>query len=211
MVTTTDDPERPQVISYLTLRRCVGWLGILLPFVLSIGNRLLFGAEWTEDSISAYYGTEMRNVFVGVLCAIGLFLFSYKGYESKDDIAGDIACVFAVIVAFCPHDHPHAAVRSAHFAAAAGLFLTFAYFSIGLFTKSKGQMTDEKRKRNRLYRICGGLILGCIALLATYKLWEDAVATEAFRPFFWLEALALWAFGLSWLVKGDFLLADDDD
>jgi hypothetical protein len=28
------------------------------------------------------------------------------------------------------------------------------------------------------------------------------------RPVFWLESIALWAFGISWLVKGETILKD---
>jgi len=34
---------------------------------------------------------------------------------------------------------------------------------------------------------------------------------ESANPVFWLEAAALVAFGVSWLVKGEALLADKDD
>ena len=52
-----------------------------------------------QRSISEYYVTAMRDVLVGVLFAIAWFLFSYRGYESKDDIAGDLAC--GVIMLAC--------------------------------------------------------------------------------------------------------------
>ncbi len=31
---------------------------------------------------------------------------------------------------------------------------------------------------------------------------------ESFNPIFWLEAIALWAFGISWLTKGETILID---
>lgn len=39
--------------------------------------------------------TGMRDVFVGALCAIAVFLRSYRGYDRRDHIAGNLACVFA--------------------------------------------------------------------------------------------------------------------
>src|SRR4030088_235470 len=89
------------VISYLGLRKAVGIIGIALPFVLAFGKILLEGPG-ILNSVSAYYHTGMRDVFVGSLCAIAIFLMSYHGYERKDDIAGDVACIFALGVALLP-------------------------------------------------------------------------------------------------------------
>ena len=66
------------IISYFTLRKTLGLLGILLPFVLVFGNWIIF-RDGLENSISSYYHTGMGDVFVGILFAMGLFLFSYKG------------------------------------------------------------------------------------------------------------------------------------
>ena len=52
---------RPLVMSYLTMRKCVGGIGGLLPFVLLIGNELI--GYGTEPSMSAYY--YMRCVTSG--------------------------------------------------------------------------------------------------------------------------------------------------
>ena len=89
------------VISYLGLRKAVGIIGTALPFVLAFGKILVEGPG-IQSSISSYYHTAMRDVFVGSLCAIAVFLMSYHGYERKDDIAGDLACVFALGVALFP-------------------------------------------------------------------------------------------------------------
>lgn len=92
----------PQLISYLTLRKAVGILGIIFPIVLIVGSVICCGCSEVQSSISAYYHTGMRNLFVGLLCAIGLFLFAYRGYDSADAITGNIACLFALGVAFFP-------------------------------------------------------------------------------------------------------------
>src|SRR6266853_1706068 len=89
------DPDAPLVLSYLGLRKAVGIIGLTLPFVLAFGRILLQGFG-LEGSISCYYYTDMGNVFVGSLCAIGVFLLSCRGYDQKDAIAGRLACLFAV-------------------------------------------------------------------------------------------------------------------
>jgi hypothetical protein len=89
------------VFSYLTLRKGIGLLGLALPFVLSFGAFVVF-QQALQSSISYYYWTGMRDVFVGTLFAIGFFLLSYQGYEKADNIAGNLACLFAVGVALFP-------------------------------------------------------------------------------------------------------------
>ena len=70
------------VISYLSLRKAIGFIGLLLPVVLALGN-LLLGSAGLETSISRYYYTNMGNVFVGSLCAIGTFRCRTGALTSK--------------------------------------------------------------------------------------------------------------------------------
>ena len=110
----TNSNDNPLVLAYLTLRRVVGALGVLLPPILFFGA-LILSSTGLQESISHYYGTVMRGVFVGVLFAIGVFLYSYIGYEPSDDkkrfepsdnIAGNLACFFALGVALFPTNSP---------------------------------------------------------------------------------------------------------
>ena len=229
----------PQLISYLTLRKTIGILGITFPIALIIGSVVLFGCQEVQGSISAYYHTDMRNLFVGVLCAIGLFLFTYTGYDSTDATAGNIACLFALGVAFCPTSyggpinsciselHPDGIISTIHFISAAGLFLTLAFFSICRFTKTtkkpescwkrlqikkyEHRATGRKLIRNRIYIACGLIMIACILMIGVYKMLGSTAAGEALskvKPVFWLETLALWAFGVSWLTKGRTIFKD---
>ena len=63
--------------AYTHLQQIVGVIAVLLPFALLIGNKALSGDE-LESSISAYYHTPMGDVFVGALCALGVFFLSYN-------------------------------------------------------------------------------------------------------------------------------------
>lgn len=209
LVYKNDDLPRV-LVSYLTLRRLVGILGVLLPVVLALGCFALGWCTGLQDSISDYYGTRMRNVFVGVLFTIGWFLFSYRGHERKDDIAGDLGCLFALGVALFPTTSENGLVRAIHFASATALFLVLAYFSLRLFTKTKegGTPTPEKLTRNKVYVFCGVIMLVCIALIALYSMFLQGTGISGIKPVFWLESLALWAFGASWFVKGKTLWQD---
>jgi hypothetical protein len=214
-VKSNDTTTSGLVISYLSLRRAVGIIGTALPFVLVAGKWLLDG--WgLQSSISAYYYTSMRDVFVGSLCAIGVFLLSYRGPDRVDDVAGNLACVFAVGVALLPTSPAHGAsaaqtlVGYVHLTFASAYFLTLAYFSLVLFRKThpNGRMTERKKKRNVVYAVCGYTILASIGLVAADFAFLSHSAVQAADPVFWLESAAVLAFGISWLTKGEAILAD---
>src|SRR5438132_6135254 len=136
MPETQREADNFLVISYFSLRKAVGIIGLLLPFVVAVGKIILDGGG-LQTSISAYYYTVMGNVLVGSLWAIGVFLFSYRGYDRKDEIAGKIASVAAIAVALFPTNPKDALTGSwvgrIHFTSAVILFLTLAFFSLVLF------------------------------------------------------------------------------
>jgi hypothetical protein len=210
-------PQDPLVLSYLSLRKAVGIIGFALPFVLAFGKFLLQGPG-LQSSISAYYYTDMRNVFEGSLCAIGVFLLSCRGYDRRDEIAGRLACAFAVGVALLPTT-PYAYATSrdrlvggVHLSFAALLYLTLAYFSLALFTKTASDKHPTRRKlrRNTVYRVCGYAILACIFSIAVVAIPPVKLLTERLTPVFWLESIATVAFGVSWLTKGETILRDQE-
>ncbi|PPD58050.1 DUF998 domain-containing protein [Dehalogenimonas etheniformans] len=199
---------------YLTLRKAVGIIGISLPFVLVIG-KWIFESPGIQNSISSYYYTGMRNIFVGSLCAIGVFLFSYRGYKG-DGPAGILACIFSIGVALfpaTPEMQPSDLAKTVgtfHLIFAACMFLMLAYFSLFLFTKTDPTQTPTPRKleRNIVYRVCGWVILGCILVMFLGGILPKNDAINALHPTFWLESIAIVAFGVSWLVKGEAILGD---
>ena len=203
------------VISYLGLRKAVGVIGLALPFALALG-KILFDGGGLQSSMSGYYHTNMRNLFVGSLCAIAVFLMSYWGYDRKDNIAAKIASVFAIGVAFFP-TYPEvgataedALAAKIHFISAAGFFLTLAFFSLFLFrrTDPKKPPTSQKRKRNVVYMVCGLIMLISIVLIGILAMLPWDAPIKRFKPVFWLESLAVVAFGVSWLTKGEAILED---
>jgi len=209
-------PQDPVVLSYLGLRKAVGMIGFLLPLVLAIG-KILLQSPGLQQSISSYYYTMVRDVFVGSLCAIGVFLMSTQGYDRRDEIAGYLAGIFAIGVALFPTTPDSGATAEAqvigkvHLACATFLFLTFAYFCLRLFTISGGNPTRRKLQRNLVYRVCGWTILACIALIAIVHIPAIAKTVSALSPVFWLEALAVMTFGFAWLTKGEMILKDETE
>ena len=64
------------------MRVAVEVLGIAVPLLLVFGEPLLFdGQPFLRGSLGAYYYSGVRELFVGALCAIGVFLLTYKVAE----------------------------------------------------------------------------------------------------------------------------------
>ena len=201
-------------VSYLFLRRAVGLIGTLLPIVVPLGYSITTGHWLLLPSISSYYYTDVRNVFVGSLCAVGVFLICYR-YQYWDDIFATLAGVFAIGVAFCPPVVPDpsglARVMGVLHVVFAALFLiTMALMCLFLFTRSsvpKDQRTAAKNTRNVVYRVCGVLILAFTVLAGLSALTPKSFV-DAVHPLFWCEAIATFAFGFAWWVKGQTLWKD---
>jgi len=208
-------------------------MAILVPFILALLNWILF-REGLGSSVSSYYHTNVGGVFVGTLCAIGVFLLAYKGYkrldtdkiyEFSDNIVANLARVFAIGVALFPSAPEIASqndeiIAKVHVVFSALFLASLAYFAFFLFTKTHPPsvthpFTDEeqriahlrkKKHRNVVYRLSGIVIVLCIVLIGVNAALGDAL--QAIRPVFWLEALAVSTFGFSWLVKGQALFSD---
>ncbi|TDW97516.1 DUF998 domain-containing protein [Dinghuibacter silviterrae] len=217
---TQKPSDEPIIISFMTIRKGVGILGILLPFLLVAGLAFIFDQQDLEPSLSHYYYTRMGAAFVGTLCIVAFFLYCYRGYDMADRVTSRLAAIFALVVAFFPADPaPLYSVMSfscaywvhvVHFVSASLMFLVFAYISIFLFTKTDApEPGRRKRQRNLVYRICGVVMLvALVGILLDATVASIGVPLAAYHPILFLEALALWAFGLSWLVKGQGMLKD---
>jgi hypothetical protein len=111
-------PPRPvdeMVMDYLTLRAVIGLIAFFLVPVVYVGNWLLFTRHVGEcfwpnprlpDSLSGYYYTHMRNLFVGAMCAMGIFLAAYRGFDRWDSRLTNVAGLAAIGIALCPTAPP---------------------------------------------------------------------------------------------------------
>lgn len=186
-------PASNLLIHHLWLRRFLGILGLLLPFILIFGNWVKFeetigmayGWSNVQDSISAYYTTQMRNIFVAIMCSVGCFLLAYKGYsergvslpfcrwlpESNDNVVTSFAGAFAIGVALFPSSSIHTWVQFLHYFSAAAMLTAFGYISLCLFTKTsliQPTMPTGKKLRNAWFIVSGLIILACVLLLFIY-------------------------------------------
>lgn len=222
-MSASEHPKSQYIISYLTIRKSIGFIGISLPAALFLGNLLVGQCRNLEDSISHFYYTIMGDVFVGALCAVSLFLFTYRGYDPVDNKVTSLAGLCALGVAFFPTSSigaecmvakwPYSPFRNLympwiHYSFASLFFLTLAYMAYFQFTKSKGEMTPQKVWRNQYYQMSAIAIVICIAVIFLIHIVPLFQGFEQYKSTFWLEWLALLAFGSAWLVKGELFWED---
>ena len=79
-------------------------VALLLMLLFSVGYQW-----WWENahscllgSISAYYYTPVRPVFIGSLCALGTCLIAYKGHSDAEDVLLNFSGFMAFVVAMVP-------------------------------------------------------------------------------------------------------------
>ena len=204
----------PLVRSYLFLRSGVGIIGVLLPVVLVLGTIILKWHFDVSDSLSAYYYTVTRNVFVGSLWAIAIFLICYQ-YDHLDNIVSNIAGVCAIGVSLFPTPpdmgatDPQETIGKLHFTFATGFLVALFIMVFFLFTRGDPQTdTDRKRKRRNdfVYWSCGIAMAACIllsALILFVPYLSDNRWHHQYHPILMIEFLATEAFGIAWFVKGE--------
>lgn len=187
-------------INTLRLRALIGWLGMLLPWIVV----LLIGRF--PGSISATWYTNACTPFMIILGSASFLLICYNGYTRLDDIvltcsgiAGLLICLFPCSISSIPEKVGTFLIDSnisatIHNLSAVIFFVLLSYNSFFLFTKSSGDMTRNKKIRNVIYRICG------IGMIASFLL----LLLPDFHIKIWLvETIALFFFGISFLTKAD--------
>ena len=202
-----------QIISYIILRVLIGATGIALPFLLMIGKLIANSSTQIEFSVSDYYDNGTAgDILVGILFVLGLFLIAYKGYERIDSIAANFGGSFALGVALFPTTSTNHTVHIMHFVFALLLFSTFIFFSIYLFRKTdpNKKTTQQKDNRNRIYLICGIVMIVCVAAIAVGMIWLTELSAT-YHLVFWVESIALIAFGFSWVTKAEVLFLKDEE
>lgn len=199
---SSDPASAPYIRSYVFMRRVIGWLGFVFPPLLVFGEPIPFDDRPVPlGSLSAYYYSGFREIFVGMLWAIGVFLVIYKWPErTRESRVSTYAGVAVIVVALFPTGKPGAKVPTTplqdllgevwvervHYAAAA-LF-------IFLLSRISRYWARNRPDRKRLHRLCEVVILAALALaiLEGATDWPDYGILVA-------EFAAVWAFAVSWL------------
>ena len=210
------EPHRPLVMSYLGVRRAVGVSGFLLPVALGPGGWLL-GVPF-QDNMSSYYHTPLRDVFVGTLCAMGVFLLCYRGVDRVENWTANVCCAAALGLALFPLDadsqppYQRTVTGLVHTACGGVFFLTLAAYSLFHFPRRSddadapgGPPEPHLRQRAFVYRVSGVVILLSVLAMGTYLFLlptDLRRACDRWNVLFWGEWLAVWAFAAAWLTKG---------
>ena len=217
----SDEGERVLLDAYGWLELIVGIIAVTLPVILPVVDLDLHG------SISSYYYERPGAWFVGSLFALGVFFLSYEyppraGFRT-DFVFSVVASVAVIGVALFPTSSEGEAasggeelVARVHVGCASITFLLLAFFCLR-FTRSLDQTSIEEDALGTLRRLGarrGGtqlqhegafnfvfrsaaiVIVGCLLAigLVNWRHWEGDWV-------FWLEALMVWAFGISWLAR----------
>ncbi|WDQ18826.1 DUF998 domain-containing protein [Rhodopirellula sp. P2] len=204
------------VLSYLDIRRAIGWSGLLLPLLLGPGGMLL-GIE-IQENMSSYYHTPLRDVFVGTLCAIGIFLFCYRGYDRIENWTANIGSAAAIGIALFPLDYgsdpliQKSLVGYVHTVSGGIFFLTLAFYSLYHFPRdSQREAESHLFERSFAFRTSGLVILLITFAMGGYMVlapqaWKDWL--NGYNFLFWAEWIAVWAFASSWLAKGRVIVTE---
>ena len=207
------DPAYPYVLSYRALRTSMGLICLGLPIALILGGWVI-DRPGILSSISAYYYSSMRDVFVGSLCAAGVFLLSYR-FTLLDDLLADVAGIAAFGIALFPTPPDgvitpqQRVIGYVHSVSTAVFLVALALFALFLFQRlDPGKRpTKQKQRRNAIYCGCGMVMVACLLLLLTDLFFlQDVQWVRSLNPGFSLETLALCAFGVAWFVKGGKLI-----
>lgn len=203
------------MINTTKLRKILGWLGMLLPWITAL-LYMIFEVKTIvlPQSISATYHISCCiTPFMIILGAAGILLICYSGYDKQDEIICTLAGIFGLIICLFPTGNlptdesladnvligtfqlPAYISSWFHNIAAVIFFGLLAYNSFFLFTKTSGEMTLEKKKRNIIFKVCGlGMVISFIFLIPLLYL-------KVVSAIWIVEALALMFFGVSWLTK----------
>jgi len=215
--------NRSLILSYLGLRKLIGILGIALPAVCIIAG-YAFSGIGVQRSISYYYHTNIRDFFVGLMVCTGFFLATYKGYLRIDILASVSAGLCGIGLAVFPClegsdtlapvgllQLPAGISGTLHLIFSVSFFLILALISIFLFRKSDKKKEDrghKKNMRNRIYLICGIIMLAALLVLLVIFIFVPAEIRDDYKLIFIGEVILLLSFGISWLTKGQALLKD---
>ena len=208
------------VRSYLALRVGVGLIGVLLPIALIVcGGTFIEGVGDWREALSAYYGTGMRDVFVGSLYLVAGFLILYKIAELRtfENHLSVLAGLSAFVVATFPMKIDGArqtelqekltpeTVGGVHNGAAIALIGLLTVMSI-LFAVGEGRRTQMRGRGSpsfwRAYHWLFASLMGVACVYLLLHVTTDVPLPLDKHALFWGESVAIMSFGFSWLAKG---------
>jgi len=190
--------------TYVSLRYGLAAMGAALPLVLFVIG--WFHGVGLQGSLSAYYwapdgvNAPARNWFVGSLFALAACLYLYKGFTRAENVALNLAAVFAVGVALIPSEWNCTADCgrfSAHGTSAVLMFLCLVFVVWFCAHDTLTLLPEPIAARYRkTYRTLGLVML---ASPLTAFVMNSFLGGGSYV--FFVEAAGIWAFAAYWLVK----------
>ncbi len=193
-------------------RRMLALTGFLLPILSTIpgfiaGDRNAFDFWF---SISATFYATSCIFMIMTLGRFSGYLFTYEGYDLGDKATCRFSATMAYGIVLFPcstsaagpttgvFNLPTPISHVIHCIIAALLFGSFAYMIGFRFTKTNMLvMTEQKKKKNRVYRICACIIVAAM-------LCQVATSILDIKWFTIInETIMLWSFSFAWAVKSD--------
>jgi len=199
--------------TYFSLRIGLAVMAFAFPILLLIGG--YFAKVPIQSSMSAYYHASlhalsgspagqgvMRDVFVGILFAVGVILFLYQGVTRLEDYALNLAGMLALGIALFPmqwSSGPKELAGKLHEAFAVSFFVCIAYVAIFRAGDTLPLIPDKARRKcyRRLYIGIGWAMIGFPVLAFILAFFP------AFRNYkiLLIEFCGIYAFGSYWVVK----------
>jgi hypothetical protein len=208
------DLQKHIYATYFSLRMGLAALAFAFP-VLLVAIGLRYGLSM-QGSMSAYYfafepitsdirAFPMRGWFVGILFALGCFLYLYKGFSRTENWVLNAAGACALIVALIPMQAPDYCKNCGsdslswlHGTFAVLLFLCVGFVAWACTEETLVQLDKPTRDRlrNGYYVLAGLMIVLPLAIVAmTYVLGSHD------RRIFWVEFAGIWTFAAYWSLK----------
>jgi hypothetical protein len=183
------------VRAYLYLSLGIGVIAVLLPVTLVLVSA---GGFQAHDSISSFYQDKVgptRDIMVGSLCAVGVFLFLFHGLSTLENWLLNGAGVAIIGVALIPM--PDATGYGSVFYHRGFAIVFFVLIGIVAIFLSKGRIKnikDERKKRwfAAAYTVAGAAMVAVPGLVALLQGSHWVLQAE------WA---GIWTFAAYWFLK----------
>ena len=180
--------------SYLYLSLGIGLIAALLPILL-----MLAGGYQGHDSISSYYTIEVwpsRDILVGSLCAVGVFLFLFHGLSKWENWLLNFAGMAVIAVALIPMTVSVVLHRGFAIVFFALIGIVAIFFSKKRVDKIPHKATRRVFKTG--YTAAGTAMIVLPLVIAGLQLSP----ASSFRHWmFWIECAAIASFSVYWILK----------
>lgn len=192
------DFSRHANLAFLIKSFGIGVIALAVPIVLP-----LVGGYEGHYSISYFYHVPAtRDLFVGLLWALGLFMVLYQGFGRAENLLLTLAGVLLILVAMVPTGIAQCTDTAFdwHEGFAFAFFACLFVVALGFSKRRLAYILwpPLRARFARAYNLAGLLMIGLPAAAWTISQWQGR---DCGHTVFWIEAAAIFAFAFYWFVK----------